>query len=208
MESKPEPTPTQGKPWEKLSPEQIASGIEWLERTKADVRPASQEQQTRRMKEKTRRGMKAYLEAPIETRHLAARKAAADYENERRETDMDSAHRYNSGVAAFCGLLGAVILPVAACMAGFRDDPWLGILAMVGLCGGWVLGATYAYFLFFYENGNAKPLTVRIHRILGMRGERLCAKGRHNWDGLPSICKRCGKRQFPGQYHASKSTQV
>lgn len=33
-------------------------------------------------KEKTRGVMKAYLESPIETRHLAARKAAQDYERE------------------------------------------------------------------------------------------------------------------------------
>lgn len=37
------------------------------------------------MQEKTRKMLKAYLEAPIDTRHLAAGKAAADYESALRE---------------------------------------------------------------------------------------------------------------------------
>jgi len=45
MMSKQEPAQTPEKPWAKLSPEQIASTAEWLERTKMDLRPASQQTQ-------------------------------------------------------------------------------------------------------------------------------------------------------------------
>lgn len=212
MKPKQEPTPTAETPWEPLSPEQITSGIEWLERTKAagDLRPVSQEPKTRRV-------MKAYPEAPIETRHLAARKAAADCESRRRETEiestrrkaeMESTRRYNSGVAAFCGLLGGVVLPILIGREWYLDDRWLAILCSVGLPGGWVLGAAYIYPVFYYKGGTPRPHTARIHAAIGSRGRRLCAKGRHNWNGFPSMCKRCGKPQFPGHYRAPESTRV
>ena len=97
-------------------------------------------------------------------------KAAADYESERRETDVDSRRRYNSGVAAFCGLLGAAILPILIGREWFLDDRWLGILCIVGLTGGWALGAAYIYPLFYYENGTPRPHTARIHAAIGSQG--------------------------------------
>jgi hypothetical protein len=119
---------------------------------------------------------------------------------------MDRKRRYNSGVAALCGSLGLFVLPMLTSGAGFRDDRLLSVLAIVGLCGGWALGASYIYRLFYYENGTPTPHTLRLRKVVGMRGERLCAEGRHNWNGFPSMCKRCGRHQFPGQDPASKST--
>jgi hypothetical protein len=190
MKSKQEPTPTAETPWQPLSQEQRTSGAEWLERTKADLRPASQEPQTRRV-------MKAYLEAPIETRHLAARKAATDYESERREADMDSRRRYNSGVAALCGLLGGIILPILIGREWFLDDRWLAVLCIVGLPFGWVLGAAYIYPRFYYENGTAKPHTVRIQATVQKWRQRMCATGLHSWEKWihTKTCRVCGKRQ-------------
>jgi len=110
---------------------------------------------------------------------------------------MDSTRRYNSGVAALCGLLGSFVLPIFAGMAGIRDDRLLSILVLVGLGGGWVLGATYAYFLFFEENGTAKPLTVKIESTILKWRQRKCAMGLHSWERfyISKTCRVCGKRQ-------------
>jgi len=110
---------------------------------------------------------------------------------------MDSARRYNSGAAAFCGLLGAVILTVVACRAGVQDDRFLTIFRLAGLCGGWILGATYAYFLFFDENGTAKPNTMRIQASVLKWRRRMCATGLHSWEKWihTKTCRVCGKRQ-------------
>ena len=96
---------------------------------------------------------------------------------------MDNARRYSNVTAAFGGLLGMVILPVAACLAGYGEARWLGILAYFGLCGGWILGATYIYPLFYNENGTARPHTARIGDGIHLV---LCAFGRHHWVYDPS----------------------
>lgn len=113
----------------------------------------------------------------------------------------DSAHRYSNIVAVACGLLGMIIVFVAAHIVGLRDDAWLAILSVdVGLCGGWVLGANYVYFLFYDESGAAKPHTAKLRDGIYLLR---CAFGRHHWvydpyppDGVirPMECEFCRRK--------------
>jgi hypothetical protein len=159
MKPKQEPTPTAETPWEPLSPEQITSGIEWLERTKADLRPASRYpaiQQQRAAMNQHPIGSFARLEAARARRRKPADPAIVCVRQDivtpqrrgpvagdpvpamtdcRREADMDSRRRYNSSAAAICGLLGMIILPIVAHRARFRDDRLFSILVVVGLYG-------------------------------------------------------------------------
>lgn len=235
MKSKQKPTQAQETPWQPLSPEQIASLEEWLESTKADLRPASRYpaiQQEGAAINPHPIGSFARLEFAQARRRKSAEPAIVcvsqeivtpqrrgpiagdtvpamtDRRWETDEADMDSKRRYNSGVAAFCGLLGGIVLPVLIGRKLLLDDRWLNILCLVGLPGGWALGATYIYPLFYYKNGTPRSHTARIHAAIGSRGRRLCAKGRHDWNGLPSMCKRCGKPQFSGHYRAAETTRV
>jgi hypothetical protein len=221
MKPKQEPTPTAETPWEPLSPEQITSGIEWLERTKADLRPASRYpaiQQQRAAMNQHPIGSFARLEAARARRRKPADPAIVCVRQDivtpqrrgpvagdpvpamtdcRREADMDSRRRYNSSAAAICGLLGMIILPIVAHRARFRDDRLFSILVVVGLYGGWALGAAYIYPLFYYKNGTPRPHTARIQVTVQKWRQRMCATGLHSWEKwmITKTCRICGKRQ-------------
>jgi hypothetical protein len=192
MKSKQEPTQTQETPWQPLSPEQRTSGIEWLEKTKADLRPASKYPAIQ-LQTQADEGVSG-----SSARSLAARKAVAEEENERYKKEMDGKRRYNSGVAALCGFLGGFVVPILIGREVSLDDRWLAILCSVGLSAGWVLGAVYIYPLFYHKNGTAKPHLVWIEGNVQKWRPRMCAAGLHSWDKWihTKTCRVCGKRQI------------
>ena len=221
MKSKQEPTPTPERPWEPLSPQQITSGIEWLVRTKADLRPASRYpaiQQERAAINPHPIGSFARLEFARARRRKPAEPAivcahqdiaipqhrgsiAGDplpaMTDSSREADMASRRRYNSGVAAFCGLLGVFVLPILIGRVRFLDERWLDGLCILGLPFGWVLGAAYIYPLFYFENGTPRPHTARIQATVQKWRRRMCATGLHSWEKwmITKTCGVCGSRQ-------------
>lgn len=194
MKSSSEPSQAYERGSPKLSPEQPDQVMSQMLKVHKLKPPTPRQEKTRRM-------MKAYLEAPIETRHLAARKAAADYERqrdrERFEAEMVSRRRYNSGVAAFCGLLGVFILPISIKKVLPLNDGWMSALRIVGLACGWALGATYVYPFFYHESGTAKPHTARLQAFVQKWRQRMCARGFHSWEKsiITKACRICGKRK-------------